>query len=433
MKRYYGKMFLNCLMLRSVAGMNFQGIMGGALLAGLVFAGGSAVAQENDAVGASFTIKASDLPKPYQTPTEALSSRSVRSSKKGTLNLPPHFHVNAFAKGLSHARWLLVLENGDVLLAQPKEGEITLFRDADGDGVAELETPLVTDLNRPHGMAVVGDWLYIGEPTQVRRVHFMVGETKVRGDIEEVTKKGSLGDGGGHWTRNLLYDAKDNSLYITVGSRSNIGVEPAPRATVQKLYLDDLHMETITSGMRNPVGIDFNPETGAPYTVVNERDGYGDGLVPDYLTEVKKGGFYGWPYAYSGTIPDPDYAEKAPEMVKKSILPDVLFQSHSAPLGLAFYDGMQFPKEYRGEAFVALHGSWNASNPTGYKIVRVPFEKGKPTGSYINFATGFRIRADAPGSALVWGRPVGLAVAKDGSLLVADDVSQTIWRISYGE
>ncbi|PHQ69799.1 MAG: hypothetical protein COB93_07115 [Sneathiella sp.] len=183
--------------------------------------------------------------------------------------------------------------------------------------------------------------------------------------------------------------------------------------------------------MRNPVGIDFNPVTKELYTVVNERDGYGDGLVPDYLTSVKKGGFYGWPYAYSGTIPDPDYAEDAPNMVSKSILPDVLFQSHSAPLGLTFYDGKQFPADYVNDAFVAFHGSWNASRPTGYKIVRVPFKDGHPTGSYQNFATGFRLEVEDPGRAKVWGRPVGLAVATDGALLIADDASQTVWRISY--
>ncbi|MFC4272344.1 sorbosone dehydrogenase [Sneathiella chungangensis] len=390
-------------------------------------------AQDSNEVGAMITIRAEDLPEPYQTPVDALSPRHVSTNKEGQLNLPPGFKVNAFRKGLTHARWLYVLSNGDVLLAEPRGEKITILRDADGDGAAEIKKTLVDDLEMPHGMAVIGDWLYIGEETHLSRVPFKVGDLEPSGPREEVTAPGSLGDGSGHWTRILLYDSTDNALYISVGSASNIGIEPLPRASIQKYYLDEKRMETIATGLRNPVGIDFNPVTGSLYTVVNERDGYGDGLVPDYLTEVQKGGFYGWPYAYSGKIPDPDYGEDAPEMVAKSILPDVLFQSHSAPLGLVFYKGSQFPKEYVNDAFVAFQGSWNASKPTGYKIVRVPFKDGRPTGSYQNFATGFRIEVEDPGAAKVWGRPVGLAVAADGALLVADAVSQTVWRISYSE
>lgn len=388
-------------------------------------------AQDTDEVGAMITTRVEDLPEPYETPVEALSPRRVSSNKKGELNLPPGFSVNPFRRGLTHARWLYTLNNGDVLLAEPRGGKITILRDADGDGRAEIEKTLVDDLETPHGMSVIGDWLYIGEETQVRRIPFKVGDLDVTGALENVTEPGSLGDGHGHWTRILLHDEKDNALYISVGSASNIGIEPLPRASIQKLYLDDNRMETVATGLRNPVGMDFNPVTGALYTVVNERDGYGDGLVPDYMTEVQEGGFYGWPYAYAGTIPDPDYADRAPEMVAKSILPDVLFQSHSAPLGLTFYRADQFPDEYRNDAFVAFQGSWNASVPTGYKIVRVPFENGRPTGSYQNFATGFRIEMEDPGAAKVWGRPVGLAVTADGSLLIADAVSQTVWRISY--
>lgn len=391
-----------------------------------------AAAADTDEIGARITIRAEDLPKPYETPVAALSPRRISSNRAGELELPPGFRVNAFRKDLIHARWLHVLSNGDVLLAEPRGGQITLLRDADGDGEAEMATPLVTGLDTPHGMAVVGEWLYIGERMRLSRVPFRVGDHKVTGPVEAVTETGSFGDGGGHSTRILLHDPRENVLYIAIGSRSNIAVEPLPRATIQKYYLDDGRMETFASGLRNPVGMDFNPETGALYTVVNERDGYGDGLVPDYLTEVKEGGFYGWPYAYSGQIPDPDYGEKAPEMVAKSLLPDVLFKAHSASLGLAFYTGSQFPEEYHGDAFVSFQGSWNASVPTGYKIVRVPFENGRPLGYYENFATGFRIERDQPGAAHVWGRPVGVAVATDGSLLIADEVSQTVWRISYG-
>jgi glucose/arabinose dehydrogenase len=395
--------------------------------------GQSGIPADSDEVGVEFTIKASDLPKPYATPVEALSPRLDNGNNIGNLNLPPNFKVTPFRSDLSHARWLEVLENGDVLVAEPRAGEITLLRDTNGDGSADLKTILVSNLDRPHGMAVIGEWLYIGEPRQVRRVKFRVGDTEATGRIEFVTEEGALGDGGGHWTRNLLYRQEENALYITIGSKANIDIEPLPRATIQRLDLTTQKMETVASGLRNPVGIDFNPVTGLLYTVVNERDGYGDGLVPDYLTSVRQGGFYGWPYAYSGTIPDPNYAEDAPEMVSKSIMPDVLFRSHSAPLGLVFYEGEQFPAEYVNDAFVSFQGSWNASKPTGYKIVRVLFENGKPTGSYQNFATGFRTNATEDGAAKVWGRPVGLAVAKDGALLVADGVSQTVWRISYAE
>jgi glucose/arabinose dehydrogenase len=391
------------------------------------------IAAESNKVGEMFTIRASDLPEPYATPVAALSPRVVSTNKEGELNLPEGFKVNKFRGDLTHARWLEVLENGDVLLAQPEAGEITILRDSNGDGVADIQKALVSNLELPHGMAIVGAWLYIGEQTQVRRIRFKVGDMEASGQLETVTEEGSLGEGGGHWTRNLLYSEEENAIYISVGSRGNVDVEPLPRASIQKLYLEDNRLETVASGLRNPVGIDFEPTTGDLYTVVNERDGYGDGLVPDYLTSVKEGGFYGWPYAYSGTIPDPEYGEDAPDLVAKSILPEVLFQSHSAPLGLAFYDGAQFPEEYHNDAFVAFQGSWNASKPTGYKIVRVPFKDGRPTGSYQNFATGFRIEVEDPGRAKVWGRPVGVAVAADGALLVADAVSQTVWRISYGE
>tara|TARA_R100000005_G_C4996453_1_gene203279 strand:+ start:1783 stop:3039 length:1257 start_codon:yes stop_codon:yes gene_type:complete len=415
----------------TAARARYLGTIFALLLAAVPLSSGQA--QDTDEIGASITIRAEDLPKPYETPVEALGPNRVSSNKEGELNLPPGFRVNAFRKDLTHARWLYTLENGDILLAEPRGQKITLLRDADGDGEAEIERLLVSGLDTPHGMAVIGDWLYIGERMQLSRVPFKVGDLEVTGEVEHVTKPGSFGDGGGHWTRILLHDPAENVLYIAIGSRSNIGVEALPRATIQKYYLDDGRMETFASGLRNPVGMDFNPDTGALYTVVNERDGYGDGLVPDYLTEVKEGGFYGWPYAYSGQIPDPDYGERAPEMVAKSLLPDVLFQAHSASLGLAFYTGDMFPEEYRGDAFVTFQGSWNASVPTGYKIVRVPFENGRPTGSYQNFATGFRIEAEKPGAANVWGRPIGITMAADGSLLISDAVSQTVWRISYGE
>jgi len=197
---------------------------------------------------------------------------------------------------------------------------------------------------------------------------------------------------------------------------------------VQKVTADG-HLQTFAAGLRNPVGIAFYPGTNDLYVTVNERDGLGDGLVPDYFTRIRQGDFFGWPYAYIGRHPDPDYGAKRPDLVAKTKVPDVLFQSHSAPLGLVFYEGDQFPADYKGDAFVALHGSWNAAAPTGYKVVRIKFANGRPIGGYEDFLTGFWNGSTSP--AQVWGRPAGLLVAKDGSLLVADDDGKTIWRVRY--
>jgi glucose/arabinose dehydrogenase len=215
-----------------------------------------------------------------------------------------------------------------------------------------------------------------------------------------------------------------------VGSASNVSEEPAPFATVQRFDADGKNQITFAAGLRNPVGIAFYPNTDDLYVTVNERDGLGDGLVPDYLTRVEQGAFYGWPYAYIGNNPDPDFGAKRPDLVAKTRAPDLLFESHSAALGLVFYDAAQFPPAYRGGAFVAFRGSWNALKPTGYKVVYVPFENGAPKGHYENFMTGLWVEGKGP--ARVYGRPVGLVVARDGSLLVADDTARVVWRVAYG-
>jgi glucose/arabinose dehydrogenase len=208
-----------------------------------------------------------------------------------------------------------------------------------------------------------------------------------------------------------------------------VAEEEPPRATIRVFAADGSGGRTFASGLRNPVGIAIRPGSDELWAVVNERDGLGDGLVPDYLARVREGAFHGWPYAYAGPNPDPDFGAKRPDLVAATVVPDVLFESHSAPLGLVFYEGAQFPDEYRGDAFVALHGSWNRSRPTGYKVVRVPFEDGRPVGGYENFAVGFWIEGEE--TARVWGRPAGLALGGDGSLLVADDAGGTVWRIRW--
>lgn len=384
-----------------------------------------------DVPGLRFHVKPDDLPRPHATPSVANSANRTRKPDGTPLQVPEGFRVNLFADDLDHVRWMTVAENGDVLLAEPGPGRITLLRDSNGDGRADVREAFLRGLNRPHGLAVHQGYLYIGEPTRIFRVPYRAGDLKPTGDKEVVGGNASLGSGGGHWTRNIAFAPDGKTFYVSVGSRSNVSAEAEPRATVQRFNTDGSGQMTYAAGLRNPVGIEFHPETGELYVVVNERDGMGDGLVPDFLTRVREGEFFGWPYAYIGANPDPNYGSRQHDLVSRTVVPDVLFQSHSAPLGLVFYNGDMFPDGFRGDAFVALHGSWNASRPTGYKVVRVPFENGRPLGWYENFAVGFWSKGKSP--ARVWGRPAGLAIAQDGSLLIADDVDQSIWRVSYGE
>ena len=382
-------------------------------------------------VGTRVEISAAELPPPYASPSVGNAPRLVPRPAVPPWRLPAGFSVNVFAEGLRHARWMTVAANGDVLLAEPAASRITLLRDGDGDGHAETIETFAKSLGRVHGLAIHEGHLYFADPKRVRRFPYEPGQTKAAADPEPVTRPNALGNGGGHWTRNLVFGSDGRHFYVAVGSRGNVAEEGPPRATVQRFNADGSGRITFAHGLRNPVGIAFYPGTDDLYVVVNERDGLGDDLVPDYLTRIDKGAFYGWPYAYIGPHPDPTYGDRQPGLVAETRVPDVLFRSHSAPLGLVFYDADQFPPDYRGDAFVALHGSWNSSVPTGYKIVRVPFANGRPLGHYEVFATGFWL--EGAKTALVWGRPAGLAIAADGSLLVADDVGQVVWRISYAE
>jgi glucose/arabinose dehydrogenase len=378
-----------------------------------------------DQPGQHFSVLPQDMPKPFATPAADNSSKTIPRPAAAMPSVPAGFAVSIFASGLTNPRWMAVAPNGDVFLSEPKAGKITLLRDTTGAGHADRIATFATGFSMPHGLAFHDGAVYVADLNAVYRLGYRDGALKALSKTR-VTKSG-FGVPGGHFTRDIAFDNNGN-LYLAIGSAENIGEDAPPRATVQ-LVKDDGTLSTFVSGIRNPVGIAAYPGTDDMYATVNERDGFGDGLVPDYFTRIQKGDFFGWPYAYIGPNPAPDYGSKRPDLVAKTKVPDLLFQSHSAPLGLVFYEGNQFPAEFKGDAFVSLHGSWNSSKPTGYKVVRIKFANGRPIGGYDNFVTGFWDGSTSP--AQVWGRPVGLAVAKDGSLLIADDTGKVIWRVAY--
>ncbi len=390
-----------------------------------------ALAQSRDpaqTVGETVRLRAGDLPAPYATPAVAKSAEPVARPGGQPLRVPPGFTATLFRDRVAHARNLLVLPNGDVLVAQQRPGTLTLLRNADGDGKAEEARDWAGGFDQPFGLAHRDGAVYVGDTQGVWRLPWSAG-APTAGERTRITPAGALGRASGHSTRSVAVSPDGQRLYVGIGSEGNIGEEPAPRATIREFAIDGGGGRTFAAGLRNPVGIAFKPGTNDLYAVVNERDGLGDGLVPDYLTRVRDGGFHGWPYAYTGTHPQPGFADKRPDLVAQSILPDLLIRPHSAPLGLVFGDATRFPDRFRQGAFIALHGSWNRSDPTGYAVIFAPFEGGRPTGAYETFVTGFRV----PGgdAARVWGRPSGLAVGQDGSLLIAED-SGSVWRVAYG-
>jgi glucose/arabinose dehydrogenase len=400
-------------------------------------------------IGRRFSIDPAHLPAPKSSPI--VTNRSLTLPYDGQVpQVPAGFTATLFASGLVNPRRLLVLPNGDVLVAEQSAGYLTLLREG-SDGKAQWINRHVEDLNRPYGLAWRNDHVLVADQDAIWRVPHTLGAVRPGRPMpaqraeqvppeerkpspgaygaELLTPKGVFGVPIGHQNRHLAVDPKTGALFVGVGSSGNLGVEPEPKATIQRFDADGSHQMTYASGVRNPTALAFHPQTGDLWAVVQERDGLGDNLPSDYLIRVQEGGFYGWPYAYIGPHPQPGFAQLAPDKVKATLTPDLLFEAHSSTLDLVFYDATQFPAAMQGSAFVALKGSWNRSVPTGYKVVLVPFKDGRPVGYYENFMTGFW--ASGERRAEVWGRPAALAIAKDGSLLVADDTGGTIWKVRY--
>jgi glucose/arabinose dehydrogenase len=377
-----------------------------------------------------YEIKAESLPAPNLEEGAASNPpRVVARPPEAEFQLPQGFEISTYAEGdFRNPRWMALSPNGDVFLADSQANTIHILRDANRDGKVDERFIFADALNQPFGMAFWRDYFYVANTNSVVRFRYRPGQTRAEGQPEKVADLPGRGYNQ-HWTRNIVFNAEGSKMYVTVGSESNVSVEPEPmRAAITEFNPDGSGKRVFATGLRNPVGLAFYPGTSTLWTTVNERDRLGDDLVPDYLTSVQAGGFYGWPYAYIGQNEDPRRKGENPELVKKAIVPDVLIQAHSAALGLVFYEGGMFPQEYRGHAFVALRGSWNRTRRTGYKIIRVPFNQGSAVGGYEDFITGW---ASDETRREVWGRPVGLLVLPDGSMLITDDGANKIWRVTY--
>jgi glucose/arabinose dehydrogenase len=385
-------------------------------------------------------ITAADLPAPNENESVRNSPKKAARPAGASPKVPPGFTVGELALDLKKPRVVQVAPNGDIFVVESEAGRVQLLRDGDGDGKAESRSVYAEDLNRPFGLAFYPSGtdtpthIYIANTDSVVRFPYKAGDPRPAGPAEVMVTNIPSGKemvgGGGHWTRDIVFSKDNQRMFVSVGSRSNVDDDDSEnrRACILSFTPDGKNEALYASGIRNPVGLAIEPATGALWTSVNERDELGDNLVPDYVTRVQEGGFYGWPWYYIGPNQDPRHQGKRPELKDKLIAPDVLLQSHSASLDLCFYTGSQFPAEYKGHIFAAEHGSWNRSRRTGYKVVRVPVTDGKAAGYYEDFMTGF-VNSDAD----VWGRPVGVAVDKDGALLVTDDQSNIVWRVSYAK
>lgn len=389
-----------------------------------------------DAPGVRRKLTPADLDKPYETKSVDNGPKIVPRPEGAWPKAPEGFAVTEFATGLKNPRAIVTAPNGDIFVAESGPNRVRVLRDADGDGKAELSEVFVEGLKQPFGIAFYPPGnnpthIYVANTDSVVRFPYKSGDTKASGAEEVIVDNISGGGrlrGGGHWTRDIVFSKDGKKMFVSVGSKSNVDDNEAEarRARIFEFTPDGKNERVYASGIRNPVGLAVHPQTGELWTSVNERDGLGDHLVPDYITHVQDGGFYGWPWFYIGGNQDPRHEGKNPEIKDKVIVPDVLLQSHSASLDLAFYTGSQFPAAYQNNAFACEHGSWNRSRRTGYKVVRVPLQNGKSSGEYQDFVTGF---VTPEGD--VWGRPVGVTTARDGALLFSDDASNTVWRVAY--
>lgn len=397
------------------------------------------------------------LPEPYATESVRNMSDAIGWGENATPVAPAGFTVTRFAEGLDSPRWIYVLPNGDVLIAEAKKihaakavldvvtgknkeprsseyaNRITLLRDSNKDGIPETRTAFIEGLNKPFGMLLLNNYIYVANTDALVRFPYTENATSITAKPEKLI---DIPGDARHWTRSLVANREGTKLYVGVGSASNVGEDgmdkEVHRACILECNPDGTGLRVYADGLRNPVGMAWAPGTNTLWTVVNERDELGDELVPDYLTSVREGGFYGWPYSYYGQHKDPRFEEKDQrnDLVARAIVPDVRLGAHVSALGLCFYELNAFPGKYKNGAFIGLHGSWNSSKLVGYKVVFVPFSGGKPSGPPEDFLTGFI--ADA-GKSQVYGRPVGVATLPDGSLLVADDGGNIVWKISYAK
>jgi glucose/arabinose dehydrogenase len=387
-----------------------------------------------EAPGHSHLIRADQLPGPFATPSADNGPRIVARPPGLLPQAPPGFRVQRYATGLARPRVIRRAPNGDIFVAESGGGRIRVFRGIRPDGTPRASAVFASGIEGPYGIAFypAGNdprWLYVGAADAVLRYPYRRGDLHAR---HEPTRIAALPAGGGHWTRDLAFARDDSTLFVAVGSASNADdpdTSPAERgrAAILAFDPDGAHRRIYASGIRNPSGLAVDPGTGRLWCIVNERDGLGDDLVPDYLTAVQAGGFYGWPWYYIGAHQDPHHTGKHEELRERVLVPDVLLQPHNASLQLTFNDGRDFPREYSGDIFATAHGSWNRSVRAGYEVIRVPLhQRGIASGDYEDFLTGFVLE-----DGTVWGRPVGVAIAADGALLVSDDASDSIWRVVY--
>ena len=384
--------------------------------------------------GTVHRITVADLPAPFATEAVNNGPKVVPRPEGAMPKAMPGYSVTLYSSELQAPRLIRTAPNGDLFVAETGQGRVRVLRGVDATGKAQEVEVFASGLNRPFGIAFYPlgpkpEFVYVGNTDSIVRFPYQSGDLKARGP-HQVLVTGQF-PGGGHSTRDVVFTKDGKKMYVGVGSRSNVDdpdttPEEKDRATILEFNVDGTGRRVYATGIRNAVGLAIHPTTGQLWVSVNERDNLGDNLVPDYITHVEDGGFYGWPWYYMGGIQDPRHAGKHPELKSTVKVPDVLLQPHSGSLEMVFYDGKQFPAEDRDSIFSAAHGSWNKALRTGYKVIRTPLKNGTPTGEYQDFLTGF---VTAEGQ--VWGRPVGVAVASDGALVVTDDAANTIWRVAF--